>query len=110
MPKYKQDRLLASLQSRSYQGRILAPRRSIPSISIERASALKGSLPPIPSPGFGHAKVPFSKRLLNTHKPLPSQYKDLEPRAPPVAKGKERPAFDFLLQHACPPTPKVPVG
>jgi hypothetical protein len=46
---------------------------SLKTHGMGRASALKGSLPLIPSPRLGHAKVPRSKRLLKTHKPLPSQ-------------------------------------
>ena len=50
--------------------------------------------------GFGQAKVPFSSPLLKTHKPLPSKKEDLQPRAAPITKVKECPAFDFLLQYA----------
>jgi hypothetical protein len=48
--------------SRSYHGRILAPFRSMPSVSMASTSGASLSFV-CPSPeGFGHEKVPFSNR------------------------------------------------
>ena len=97
MPKYKQSSVLYALVA-LIPGRILAPRKSTPSISIERASALNGSLPPIASSGFGQAKVPFLEAHAQHPKPASIKIQDLEPSAAPVAKSKKRSAFDLLLK------------
>jgi len=59
--------------SRSYDGRRRAPRGSIPSVSIAKASGASFSFTPSTCPGFGYAKVPCSSRLIITHSPFPSQ-------------------------------------
>src|SRR5579862_3946606 len=63
--------------SRSYHGRNLAPRKSTPSVNIAKASARRQSLVVPGSIVLGQEKVPFSNRLVSTHKPVPSQYKIL---------------------------------
>src|SRR5947209_17058066 len=63
--------------SRSYQGRNVAPRRSTPSVNMANASARRQSLVVPGSIVFGQENVPFSKRLVSTHKPVPSQYRIL---------------------------------
>src|SRR2546422_4401644 len=63
--------------SRSYHGRNLAPRRSTPSVNIANASARRQSLVVPGSIVLGQEKVPFSKRLVSTPRPVPSQYRIL---------------------------------
>src|SRR5262249_41057646 len=63
--------------SRSYHGRNLAPRKSTPSVNMANASARRQSLVVPGSTVLGQENVPFSKRLVSTHKPVPSQYRIL---------------------------------
>ncbi len=39
---------------------------------------------------MGQEKVPSSRRLVSTHKPVPSQHRIFDPSTTPVAKDKQR--------------------
>ncbi len=59
--------------SRSYHGRILAPRKSTPSVSSASACGVSFNLVVWGSRFFGQANVPASRRLVSTQIPVPSQ-------------------------------------